>query len=457
MNFTYENQGDNCYLVAEIPLGAELDTMTLGMITNNRIDGLAHVIFTQLDSSKYVKFNITSYITLKQMFQEPINKAKLIRVFSGICNAVSNAEDYMIDLNELIYDIDKIYVDIDSMEVFLICVPVVDLGQNVANIGVLFKNIMFSAQFDMNENNDYVGKIINYLNSVESFSTVEFNKMLGKMKQDNSAPVPQAASAPQVTSAPPAAPVPQVVLTPQVAPAPQTAPPVMVQKSAPALVTPNIPNMQNQPKPGKEKKSRGLFGSKELKKVKEKPAKKEKKEKVAKRGNNMAMSNIAVPGQSAPIGAASAAANSSQAAIPTSPVIPAQPQMPATAAGNFGETTVLNAGMVGETTVLSPSQMETVQPYLIRIKTNERIALTKPVFRIGKEKSCVDYFVSDNTAVSRSHANIVNHDGRYFVEDMDSTNHTFINGQMIPRKVETEITHGAKIRFANEEFEFRTI
>ena len=69
---------------------------------------------------------------------------------------------------------------------------------------------------------------------------------------------------------------------------------------------------------------------------------------------------------------------------------------------NFGNTTVLNNGKIGETTVLSGDlqQTQAVRPHLLRNKNNEIINLTKPVFRIGKEKSYVDYFVSDNTAVS---------------------------------------------------------
>ena len=67
----------------------------------------------------------------------------------------------------------------------------------------------------------------------------------------------------------------------------------------------------------------------------------------------------------------------------------------------------------------------------------------------------MDYFISDNTAISRSHANIVNHNGEFFVVDTNSTNHTYVNGGMIPSNVETKLTHGTKIKFANEDFEFR--
>jgi len=124
---------------------------------------------------------------------------------------------------------------------------------------------------------------------------------------------------------------------------------------------------------------------------------------------------------------------------------------------NFGETTVLGGGNMGETTVLGVSSAATVQenPHLIRAKNNEKINLNKPVFRIGKEKSYVDYFIGDNTAISRSHANFISRDGEYFVTDTNSTNHTYVNGVMIQSNVETKLVHGDKVRLANEDFEFK--
>ena len=65
------------------------------------------------------------------------------------------------------------------------------------------------------------------------------------------------------------------------------------------------------------------------------------------------------------------------------------------------------------------------------------------------------YFIGDNTAISRGHANIVDHNGEFFVVDTNSTNHTYVNGAMIQSGVETKLSHGDKIRLANEDFEFR--
>lgn len=89
---------------------------------------------------------------------------------------------------------------------------------------------------------------------------------------------------------------------------------------------------------------------------------------------------------------------------------------------------------------------------LVRILNDENILINKPVFRIGKEKSYSDYFVSNNDKVSRSHADIISRGNKVFIMDLNSKNKTYVNGQAIPVQQETEIFNGDHIRLANEEF-----
>ena len=126
---------------------------------------------------------------------------------------------------------------------------------------------------------------------------------------------------------------------------------------------------------------------------------------------------------------------------------------------NYG-TDVLDYDDEG-TTVLDENEGTTVLkdntpvfPYLIRLNTFEKVFVNKPIFRIGKEKSYVDFFVMSNNAVSRIHADIVTRNNRYYIKDNNSTNHTFVNGTMIPVNQETEIYDGDTLMLANEPFEF---
>lgn len=93
-------------------------------------------------------------------------------------------------------------------------------------------------------------------------------------------------------------------------------------------------------------------------------------------------------------------------------------------------------------------------PTLFRILTEETISINKPVFRLGKERSYVDYFVTNNSAVSRSHADIITRSNRYFVKDLNSKNRTYINNQELPIHMEVEIHDGDRLKLGNEEFIF---
>lgn len=94
-------------------------------------------------------------------------------------------------------------------------------------------------------------------------------------------------------------------------------------------------------------------------------------------------------------------------------------------------------------------------PSLFRVLTKETIVINKPVYRIGKEKSYVDYFVTNNIAVSRSHADIITRSNRFYVKDLNSKNHTYINGRELPVHMEVEIFNGDNLLLGNEEFIFR--
>lgn len=559
MSFTYENQGNNTYLVYKIGASDNVDTMSLGMITNNKIDGIVPTLFTQSDTDRFIKYSISAKVSAKEFLSGVVNKKRLLGVFISVLKAIKSTEEYMIDARSLLIDLEHIYVDVSKCDAMLVCLPLVRQNESV-NIPMFFKQIMFSTQFDQNENCDYVAQIINYLNSTPVFSVEAFEKLLMDIDADNlniaaskavvgqQKPVqPQSQSQSQQPK--PMQPAMNQLKNTQV----QTNMPSQGKmqsqretQSANNVVQPNqvnfaVPNMnpQNQNRINNNvqmgtnisgtyvettsEKQMSMFEllthySKENKQIYERQKAQRKAQKEAEKngaampGQNVKASNtsFAIPGQQ-PQQRPQPAQAQPQPVMPQQPqqqfVQPqrqftqsnqpqrqfAQPQpMPQaqqkpvqqvqpqpvqnqntntgmtgnpsvppqilenmTKAGNFGETTVLGVGSeAGETTVLGTSQAQIIKPYLLRIKNNERIELNKPVFRIGKERSYVDYFVSDNTAVSRSHANIINKDNEFYIVDTNSTNHTYVNGSMIQSNVETKIEHGTKIRLANEDFEF---
>ncbi|UCD70891.1 MAG: FHA domain-containing protein [Syntrophobacterales bacterium] len=57
----------------------------------------------------------------------------------------------------------------------------------------------------------------------------------------------------------------------------------------------------------------------------------------------------------------------------------------------------------------------------------------------------------DDSSVSRKHAVIERKDGRFILEDLKSTNGTFINGEFVDVRV---LNHGDKIRIGNTVLQF---
>lgn len=125
-----------------------------------------------------------------------------------------------------------------------------------------------------------------------------------------------------------------------------------------------------------------------------------------------------------------------------------------------GKVSVLDDDGSSDTTILGQNA------YLIRRDNGKKIRITqeewdvgggikKKGFIIGKEQKKVNYCTGQqNQTVSRTHCMIRFINGRYYIEDLNSSNFTFINGRQIPAETPTLLEDGMTIRLSNVEFEF---
>lgn len=580
MNFAYETQGAITYLVCELEAAEQLDTLTLGMLTNNHIAGFAPVLYTEMNGQRYLKYNISAKVNAEQFFSGTLNKQRALTAFRNILNAICSADEYMIEQNCFLIAPEYIYLNVSSCETAMLCVPVVSDKDINGEVNAFFKKVLFSTQFDISEDAAYLTQLITYINSGASFSVYGLKDLVENLQNNTAAGVQVSSSAP-IVQPPMSAPVQQpstpqvpvssfdstisiddmpammaqkqaksvqspvvenveikmpptpsvqasvspvyptqpvkspVVSTPPVQhsipPVQPVQPPIgvppagkpmengwavsnkkgsqggamaqqpsVMQKppvqNAPAFAIPGQPmgngaKPQTPPAPKKQPKEEqngdkkmtffGLLShyNKENAEI----YKKQKEEAKAKKAAN-AVKPAQKPMQP-PMNGAPRGMPMQQPPVQGAPMgNPMQPQgtpaqyrppvQPMPIQNSFNETTVLSPAMMsGETTVLS-AEPSLPAPTLTRVKTGEKININKPVFRIGKEKSYVDYFIADNTAISRSHANIHTENGEFFIEDTNSTNHTYINGKLINSNVKTKLISGDKVRLANEEFIF---
>ena len=594
--FTYENQGQNTYLVYQFD-DRPIDTMALGMLTNNKIKGFAPAIYTEIDNQKFTKYNVSSHVTLSKLFMGDVRKMRLLKTFVNIVDAMQMLDAYMLDRRTIMLDRDYIYVDASTSDVSMICVPVVDEFAPIDE-REFFKNIIFSVSFAANENGDYVARILAYLNSVELFQLQDFKKMLeGLMSEQPAAGmqnVQPAMGAPYMQNnpyqqTPAGAPAqPQMNMKPAVMQ--QPVPPVQPQNrptdigQEPAIqnvyvssgasakdiklakreemlkqqeeeraremarnpiapenvdmgfAVPGMSTNQYASKPkavsaapaqkaSKGKKNSGsseddisLFYlmqhySKENKE-KYKAAKERKKSgstateaPVAKKQASvikpMAASAVQQPPvgnpyqaapaqpqapvmnnpyQAAPVQPQAPVMNNPYQAAPVQPQAPAManpyqaapaqpqasvmnnpypaPQMPAMGGmqDDYDQTTLIkNTGNTDDagTTVLNAATKVERHPYLYQVKNGRKIYLDKKTNRIGKNREVVDICIDGNPAISRCHAILYRVDDACYIEDLNSTNGTFVDDQQITSNCKTMVRVGSRVKLGDEEFELR--
>ncbi len=618
MTFTFETNGNSTFLVYAMGQEEKLDTMTLGMITKNKIPGMASVLFTQRNAERFLKYNVTARVTVRQFFSGTVSRRRLLGIFASIAAALSAAEEYMIDPRSLLLDADYIYADVSSCRAEMICLPVMDAASG-PDAGQFFKSIMFETRFDQTESCDYVARIINYLNSAPMFIAEEFGRLVQELKgtagemQDQrqtaslscqvgtaglqrceeprgdgygeEAMARQRREGPAVSGHQEEAMAQQHQEGPAVSGHQEGA---MAQQYREGLAVSGhqeeamARRQREEPSGGANPKeaiglqgrkgqkvgawSDGQEGSWPVREVASEPMRQrlqEAGESVQKAELNHSgksrAEGFAIPGRNAdsdfevlgqqpggPSASGSkirgngrqtdeqepqekgmsmlyllqhyskenAAAYKAQKqarknAAKTAPTMAEQGMSPAVQAGpraeafsaswngqqaeaslpsqnrhaprlgqeaasqeepqhgrqgfqetsggeNFGDTVLVGEALYGENTVVVTQVQEAFRPYLLRCSSQEKIMLEKPVFRIGKERSYVDYCIAGNATVSRSHADIIQKDGQFYIVDNNSTNHTYVDGEMIPSNSQVPLVHGTKIRISNEEFEFKT-
>ena len=182
MKFNYETQGAITYFVCELEPTEQIDTLTLGMLTNNHIVGLAPVLYTEMNNQRFLKYNISAKISVEQIFGGNMNKERAMLAFHNILNAVCSADEYMIEPNCFLMQAENMFMNVSSCEAALICIPVVtnkDINVEAIN---MFKKILVSAQFAPNEDAGYITQLITYLNDAAGFSIYGFRDLVEQIK-----------------------------------------------------------------------------------------------------------------------------------------------------------------------------------------------------------------------------------------------------------------------------------
>ena len=102
------------------------------MLEGNNINGLIKPVISKLDESIFIRYNITAFSMLEKYFlrQRP-DIDVLINIISGVCNAISEAERYLLNPNDLVISANYMLWDMGRNELRLIYIPF--YGKDIKN------------------------------------------------------------------------------------------------------------------------------------------------------------------------------------------------------------------------------------------------------------------------------------------------------------------------------------
>lgn len=90
--------------------------------------------------------------------------------------------------------------------------------------------------------------------------------------------------------------------------------------------------------------------------------------------------------------------------------------------------------------------------YYLISENNERCDMYKEDMIFGSSKKLADVVISNSKLISRIHFRIRYKNNKWYVSDLDSTNHTYYDGQMLASGQEVALCDGGIIRAANTTF-----
>lgn len=366
--------------------GQQLEENAVQILRNRMVPGLLSVEVNRKKSSFQLVYDVTGLTVFNNFLQQAMTKKLFIGIVRGIIDMFNKLRSQHMEESKILFEMNSIYVNPTTYALFYIYVPICDFN-NGTNIRDFLLSLPSYCVFPGTEDNEYVGRYLQFLNEKTNLSLVGLSELLdtleGKVGNSNNQQqakigdnCPYCGEKIELKS-------------------------VFCQYCGKKLSTVNNgqnntydPLQTNQQNP-------------------------------SSRGNTSSDSLIHNWNQKEELG------------------------------GN--KTTVLGNGFTGNsnvngTTVLGQNMRSF--PYLIRKYTEEKILIDNSPFRIGKERQNCNYYVPDNSAVSRNHADIFSEEGKYYIVDNGSTNYTYLDGRRIEQHVRYEIENNMQIRLANEDFTF---
>lgn len=501
---SFYSQGSTTYLVLKLDAADRLDSLAMGMMTNNEIFGLLSVSPRRIDQDEYLYYSISSLTPLAAGYGALSSDKRLLVFLRSLCRLAAECQDYLLDPSGLLLDPQYVYIQLSTGEIRVPYLPLegetggvtpyqfvrdlaAKLGANFPAdskvMPVLYRQVLAEGQFSLPALDEQLAQL-------QTGGAVQTDPRSGaghaapaNVPVPPTPPVQNSNFWKQPPSPPPAAPIP--------APGPAVEAPVGPETPVPPAHAP-------QPAGEKDTLIRKLFGSGAGKAAPISKPGKVKQPDVKKPAGGF---GFAVPGaapapeetgggapapeappappkkglswskpakQKAPVQPKPPMSPNKLPPVP--PQAPVQPKAPvqqyqkpapAPSQGQGGYTFILDGPDSGAPLATSPMlggdapQAGSVAPlWLVRRANGQRVQVTHSNFHIGRGQDLVDFSITTTTQyVGIDHGYILIQDGAYFYVDNNSRNHSWLNGQQLEGSRPYPLHAGDTLRLADEYFD----
>ena len=504
--FTAKNIGRERYLTYIMGEGMEMDEDIVDYLEENVIAEVLPIIFEQDDDFDYLTYDVTGKMTVEKFVEGVMDKEKVFKLLRYISLGLINCKENAIPLSYILLNKRFIYIDPDSMFIEFLCLPVESEGSVSLEFKSFVRQLIAGMKYNVEEDLSYVGQLLSYING-DSFNLRGLIELTEALMQDSGIDytasdditmddgsevvsggelgeevdqsvsgfmndLSEAGDLPEIgddddediedvtedvseendveleevkeaeeekdtkikdeTDVLPDTGITRIqetggttsnkssnasdpnksVRVSRAAMIKQTAEEVAEEDAAAAAEKAEVVEEKNGSKNAAEKKNTVTEDINEIEGKQPKPVKEEKSAK----GKKAAKADKADKADKAP---------------------------------EKAKTDIVNNTMLGATGTIK------INPYIIRVNTEEKTMINKPVFKIGKANRGVDYHISGNGAISRQHAIILHKGDSYYIKDNKSTNHTYVEDVEVVGDEEVLLKNNCKFKLGDEEFIFK--
>ncbi len=485
VNFRVKKMDSQQYLIYDLTDDLVLDEDILEAAEEGQIKGMISMGYLEGEDGCSLCYDITDRNTLNEYFEYDINKKTILTILKNIIYTLVELRENAIPLNYVILHKGYIYIDIETLDLDFICIPIESNEKISVDVAGFVRGIISGLKYNKDENGDYVVKILTFINDKELFSIRGLSaiietmliEMEGKIDGDTTsmeydedeiiADYEELESYEEVEEEP-------LVIDRE----------TMLREAREHMLKEDIAenifdeikedNIENTfEELDYDQMKEGL--SNILEEVEESLEEQETEEKQNEEINEFLKKQQTIDetesqvkhvvedledldaeydravirkGTGLKINRAQVIQNS------TSDEVEEPESIELT--GNLEDEELVSNSILSQAiqnTSVKPAPKP--MPYIIRVNTDERIMINKQTFKIGKASIGMDYRITGNSAISRTHATIYSKDGVYFIKDNKSTNHTYVNGIIVDEAMDQMLTHEAEIILGDEEFIFK--